>query len=341
MLRKLHAVSLVFVLAAGLFGFNRTTHPTARAASSAASLLSLLPASDFIAYGDARQVTSVVLPAIFAQKPELKARIDRAFADFQKETGVDPNSFDSVAVGVRFPAQGSRNDPSFVAIARGSFDAATAIDTSIAVQARKINSNRVKATIEYGGQTIYVSARADSNGAKTPNYNDRDLAAVIIDTNTVAVGDLSSMRAVIDAAAGKNRVDDELIALATRTPGALGGFAGNMSGMISDLIIGGHGGGDNEIGKTVSSIKQVYGSVTSAGTDMDAQITLRTDNAEQAHNIGSMINALKLFTKASDNNGRRSPESLLHDVNVSVEGNEVDLTLHASMMDMMQFAHHF
>lgn len=338
MFRKLHAVSLVLVLAAGLFGFNRSAHPTARAASPAESLLSLLPASDFIAYGDARQATSVVLPAILAQKPELKARIDRAFSEFQRETGVDPNSFDSIAVGVKFNGSGNRSEPSFVAIGRGAFDAATAIDTSFSVQARKTNSNRVKTPIQYGGQTIYVSARADANGAKGPNYGDRDMAAVVIDTNTVAVGDVASMRAVIDAAAGKNRVDDELIALATRTPGALGGFAGNTPGVISDLIIGGRG--DNEMGRAISGIKQIYGSVTSAGTDMDSKVTLRTDNADQARSLGQMVNGFKLLAKVSDGNGRQ-PLDIIRDLNVSVEGNEVDLTLHSSLTDMMQFVHHF
>lgn len=339
MFRKLHAVALVLVLAAGLFGFNHTSQPTARAASAAESLLSLLPASDVIAYGDTRQAISVVLPALYAQQPELKARMDRAFADFQRETGIDPNNFDSIAVGARFDRQGSRSDLSFVAIARGSFDAATAINTSMAVHARKVNSNRVKTTIEYGGQQIYVSGRADADG-KTPAYNDRDLAAIVIDANTIAVGDLSSMRAVVDATAGKNRVDDELIALATRTPGALGGFAGNMSGVISEFVVGGHG-SNNEFGKTLSGVKQIYGSVTSAGNDLDLRVTVRTDNADQARNIGSMINALKLFTKASDNNGRRSMENLVRDVNVTVEGNEVDLTLRASLTDAMQFVRHF
>jgi hypothetical protein len=346
MRRKLHAIALVLVMSAGLFGFNGGAPAPARAAASgsAESLLSLLPASDFIAYCDARQGTSVVLPAILAQRPEWQDKIDRDFADFQRDTGVDPRSFDAIAVGVGFNGRSAgRGDPNFVVIARGSFDAAAAIDAAFAAQAKKSQFARVKREIEYSGRTIFVAARptGDDNGqAKGTPYGDRELAALVFDGNTIAFGDLAGMRAVVDSTNGKGRVDDELIALATRTPGAVAGFAGNLPSGMSDIFIGGHG-GDNDLGKAIAGIKQVYGSVSSAGTDFDSHVTLRTDNTDQARSIGQMINALKLFTKTSDQKGRRSAESLLHDLNVKVEGNEIDLTLLASFTDLMGVAHGF
>jgi hypothetical protein len=336
MLRKLHAVALLFVLVAGIFGFNRDLPaPTSPAAASADSLLSMLPKSDFVAYGDARQAINVVMPAILAQHPEWQAKVDRDFADFQRDTGVDPRSFDSIAVGVLYDRNEKRQDMNFVAIARGSFNAAAAIDAGFAAEAKKTNSHRERREVEYAGHTIYVSARTNS-ATKSTASDDRPFAAMVIDTNTVAVGDLPALRSVVDAANGKDRVDDELVALATRTPGALGGFAGQFPGSVPSLIFGGTGaGGDTEIGKAISSIKTVYGSVSSSGLDFDTHVTLRTDNSDQAHSIGSMINALKLFAKVGDSNGQRNMQNLLHDLNVSVEGNEVDLTLHASAKDLM------
>lgn len=337
MLKKLNAVALVLVLVAGVFGFNYGTPAPARAAAgSAESLLNLLPASDFVAYGDARQALNVVLPAILAQHPEWQAKIDRDFANFQRDTGIDAHNFDSVAVGVRFNEGATKGDPNFVVLARGNFDAASAIDAAFA-KAKKVGLGPVKAEIAYEGQTIYVAKRStnanNDDQTKTPAYRDNEMAAVVMDTNTIAFGDLAGMRSVVDATNGKGRVDDELVALATRTPGAVGGFAGTIPDLLPNLIIGSR---ENEISQAITGIKQVYGSVSSAGTDFDSKITLRTDNSDQARKLGQMINALKLFTKISDTNGRRTLESLIHDLNVSVEGNEIELTLHATSADLVQ-----
>jgi hypothetical protein len=338
-MRKIHAVGLALVLVAGVLGFSGSAPAPSRAAGG--PLLSLLPASDFVLYCDAGQALNVVLPALLAQRPEWQAKIDRDFGDFQRDTGIDPRSFESVAVGVRFKSGAGGSDPSFVVIARGSFNADAAIDGAFAAQAKKAQPARIKREIEYGGRTIFVAARATTgNDAKGKSDGDRELAALVFDPNTIAFGDLAGMRAVVDATNGKGRVDDELIALATRTPGALAGFAGSIPGDIPNLFVGGHG-GDNEIGQAINGIRQIYGSVSSSGTDCDARVTLRTENADQSRNLGQMINALKLLTKASNNTSRRTAEDLVRDLNVSVAGNEVDLTVRASLADLVQISHRF
>ncbi|MEO7505797.1 MAG: hypothetical protein ABIZ95_01060 [Pyrinomonadaceae bacterium] len=338
MFKKLNAVALGLVLVAGVFGFNYGTPAPARpVAGSAESLLHLLPASDFVAYGDAGQALNVVLPAILAQHPEWQAKVDRDFANFQRDTGIDPHNFESVAVGVRFNEGATKGSPNFVVLARGNFDAASAIDSAFA-KAKKVGLGPTKTEIAYEGHTIYVATRStnanNDDQAKNSVYRDSEMAAFVFDSNTIAFGDLAGMRSVVDATNGKGRVDDELVALATRTPGAVGGFAGSP-GLMTRFVFGGSG-GDNELTNALGGIKQIYGSVSSAGTDFDSRVTVRTDNADQSRKLGQMINALKLFTKVSNNGGRRTIESLIRDLNVSVEGNEIDLTLHATSEDLAQ-----
>lgn len=103
----------------------------------------------------------------------------------------------------------------FVSVIRGRFD-------SNAVVAAGLNKAKARGQTQtqeqmHGGKMIYTESAL--RGA---------MAVAVIDANTIAVGDTEGVRAAIDASAGSGRVDAELAALARRNSGALLGFSGNV-----------------------------------------------------------------------------------------------------------------
>lgn len=113
----------------------------------------------------------------------------------------------------------------FVSVIRGRFD-------SNAVVAAGLNKAKARGQTQgqmYGGKMIYTDSA--SKGA---------MAVAAIDANMIAVGDTEGVRAAIDASAGSGRVDAELAALARRNSGALLGFSGNVpASLLQQFGVGG------------------------------------------------------------------------------------------------------
>src|SRR4051812_10843255 len=96
--------------------------------TTASAQLASLPASDIIIFVDTQRLVSDTLPNFLTNNPALLAKLNARLDRFQKETGIDPRSFDSLAIGMRFGGT-PNNDPRFVAIAHGNFNATSLIDT--------------------------------------------------------------------------------------------------------------------------------------------------------------------------------------------------------------------
>ena len=153
------------------------------------------------------------------------------------------------------------------------------------------------------------------------------MAVTALDSNTIAVGELAGVRAAIDASLGRNRVDEELVRLASETPGAVVGFSGrvpqNTTGKAADSFIE----------KYFASIRQFYGSFGADGADARALINLRTETAEQASDIGQALNAFKSlsgfgFSRSGGNQAQgESLGDLLKGLSITTLGNEVQISI--------------
>src|SRR5258706_13701810 len=96
----------------------------AAVAKPAPSLLASLPQSDAVALVDQRQLLDQAVPKILADNPTKLAEGNAELEKFKTKTGIDPRSFDQVALGVRyrFPgAGGTKTDT--LAVARRTFNA--------------------------------------------------------------------------------------------------------------------------------------------------------------------------------------------------------------------------
>lgn len=319
-------------MAAGLFGFVSSQPTTGtRAASSASDLLSALPASDVIFYVDAQRVLNDTLPTVSSNDPNALAKIKKELEEIKKDLGVDPYSIESAAMGFR---SGSKNGESFVAIVRGRFDANAAIEAGFAKAEKQHKVKRQE--IVYEGRAIYLLKPVNGTDNGKTDKNDledfkNETAMLVLDSNTIVVSDVKGARATIDAAMGRNKVSDELVALATRQSSALAGFSGDMKAIGKTPF------GVKEAESFLDGVTQFYGAIWTSGNEAEGQLTLRTETSERARELSEALNGLKtLFSSGftSRNNDSAVIKELLRGISITATGNEVDIRGKASMNNL-------
>jgi hypothetical protein len=381
MKKKYYVLSLAIALVLGTVAFISGFAGGSKAAPNG-NALSALPASDVVITVDTQRLMNETLPVILADNPGMLAKLNGKMESFNKEMGIDLRTFDSVAVGLRFATPSSK-DFDAVVIARGRFNANQVIDAAFA--AAKAKKHELQKTEEqYEGKTIHVilptnrvrgggssSARvvtnantvddasassdtkANSSQARLsgePQFSaieikkgsEDKMAIVALDANTLAAGDLKSVKAAIDASMGRERVDDELVRLATQNASALVGFSGRIPPSMTEKITATHKGSE---GKYMASIRQFYGSFSTMGTDAEAILAVRTENAAQARDIGQALNAMKLlsgFSIAQPNKGEvRSLAGVLKDLSITTQDNEVQIKLNVNQKELAPFIRGF
>src|SRR3954454_8993584 len=106
MLKKAYAAIFALVVAglvvAASFNYAGRTTAAPLAPSGATELLGMLPASDAVAFIDARRALSEVVPHIFANNGTTLERINQEIEKFRLHTGTDAHSIDSIAIAARF-----------------------------------------------------------------------------------------------------------------------------------------------------------------------------------------------------------------------------------------------
>ncbi len=405
MKKKIYVLSMTLALTLGLVAFISGYAGRGSAAASASDAVSVLPASDIIITVNTQRLLGETLPTFFAENPSLLAKVNEKIERFNKETGVDLRTFDSLAVGLRFNSP-TGHDFDAVVIARGHFNANQVIDAGFAAGEKK--GEVQKREEQYEGKTIYIAvpqrrppakAPATTNTSSTGNLksekgeprarvailsgspsvnanasqpapseaadsseqsevyvrrrtgetdqydvnvkmqkNPEQMAIVALDANTIAAGDLKSVKAAIDASLGRSRVDDELVRMATQNPSALISFSGKIPPSMTEKMTASKGGPE---AKYLASIRQFYGSFNTVGTDAEAFVAVRTENASQATDISQALNAMKLlggFSVARPSKAEvRSLADVLKDLSITATGNEVQIKLNLKQKDLTPF----
>ena len=315
------------------------------ATTTASAQLASLPASDIIIFVDTQRLVSDTLPNFLANDPALFAKVNAKLDRFQKETGIDPRVFDSLAIGMRFGVTPSR-DPGFVAIAHGNFNAASLIEAAFETARKKENIGREEQT--YEGKKIFVLTRArnqnaDDDAPSNPSNKEdaHRMAVTELDSSTIALGDLESIRATVNP--GVARADQTLVDLATRTPNAFAGFAGNLPPGATQQF----GIRNGKADKLAASVRQIYGSLSTAGTAAETLLGLRTENQDQARDIAQAINGLKLISKLGfGKSGANKAEAeafsnLIENLSVTSQNEEVEIKLNTTQPDIAPLMRRF
>ncbi len=310
------ALAAGFILSATSYAQRSRTAP-----GSGGTLLSALPPSDAVALVNVNRVLDEALPKLLAENPSKLAEVTDELDKFKTTTGLDPRSFDQIALGMRYsyPSAG-KTKISTVALARGTFNAGAI------VAAGRLAANGKYSEQKYQGKTIYLfTLGRQLRLLGVWDMRVRDLAVTSLDSNTLALGNLESVRGVIDAARTRKHANPELIALASRDPNAIAGFGGNVSqALLQNLSVTNDG-----LARELTAVRQLYGSLGMTPTDLELTMAARTVDIYSAKNLGDTVEGLKQFGALFI--GRLSPakgslaRTALNNLKITTQGNELQI----------------
>jgi len=319
------AVVLVFSFALAAFGLSQIGFAQRRASGSAAgqvsSLLSSLPPSDAVALVNVKRVLDEALPKLLAENPVKLNEVNDELAKFKAETGLDPRSFDQVALGLQYtyPSESTTRIKT-VALARGTFNAGAI------VAAGRLAANGKYLEQRYQGKTIYIfTLERQVRLLGLWDLKVGELAVASLDGRTLALGNLNSVKEVIDTNRTGKRPNAELIAMATRDPNAVMGFGGNISeALLQNLRIGNDG-----IARELTAVRQVYGTLGLTTSDLELMLAARTVDTYAAKNLGDTVEGLKQFgglfiNRLSAAKGTLA-RSALNNLKIVTQGNELQV----------------
>ena len=242
-------------------------------------------------------------------------------AKFKTQTGLDPRSFEQIALGFtyKYPRQGITK-VSTVALARGTFNAAAL------TAAGRLAANGKYVEQKYQGKTIYIfSLDRQLRLFGLLNMSVSDLAVTPVDSNTLALGDIDAIHGVIDAVRTRKHANPDLLALAGRDPNAIIGFGGN----ISPLLLENLSLSNDTIARELTAVRQVYGTLGMTTTDLELMMTARTVDTYSAKNLGDTVEGLKQLGAFFVNRLAASKGALartaLSNLKVTTVGNELQL----------------
>ena len=282
--------SITFIVIAMLMlqiaiGAQTRTRPTRMTPPPA--LLASLPQSDAIAQVKVKTLLTDVMPRVLASNSAKLAELNANIEKFKTRTGLDPRSFDDVALSVRYtyPSEGVTKLIT-AGLARGTFS------PNAMVAAGRLASNGNYREEKYAGNSVYVF-KLDENLRVfgVIDLKIRELAACPIDANTLALGDPTSIRSVIDASAGRKATNTELVSLANNNPTAVIGFGGNLSPQVlKNLDIA-----NSSLTGDLSGLRQAYGSIDATEKDLEIFLGAKTVDANAARDLGGTLEGLKQF----------------------------------------------
>jgi hypothetical protein len=300
------------------------------AASSQYDPLAALPASDVVGFANVQRILVEIVPRVMMKDPATLLKLTTALNEVYTKTGINLLSIDRIAAGLQFvgPATHSmkKDNLGIAIIVHGEFD----VDKFIAFLKKETNNKGSEES--YGGKTIHTEPRDPAK--KT----ERQTAAfTFLDDHTIVVGDLPQVRATIDAATGKGRVDSSLVQLATRDPNSLVGLAGNVPPeLIKDLQSSvSNDPTEQAIGKLLTGLKQVFASFGATSADFDAITGARFDTEEQAQSITDLLLGLRQQAAASVD--VQELREMISAVQVTAQGKEVQLKASLPTSDVQDF----
>jgi hypothetical protein len=294
---------------------------TASGPKEVSTLLSSLPPADAVALINVARVFNEAMPKLLAENPAKLADVTSELAKFKDQTGLDPRSFDQIALGFsyKYPREGITKI-STVALARGTFNAGAM------VAAGRLAANGKYLEQKYQGKTIYIfSLDRQIRLFGLWDMKVRDLAVAGLDGNTLALGDVDAVRGVIDSIKLRKHPNAELLALASRDPDAILGFGGNLSPkLLENLSLS-----NDTIARELTAVRQVYGTLGMTNTDLELMMTARTVDTYSAKNLGDTVEGLKQLGAFFINRLTAAKSALarsaLNNLKVTAMGNELQI----------------
>ncbi len=242
-------------------------------------------------------------------------RIGSEMAEFIEKTGVDPRrDLEYIVAGARKLGKGE-GEGALIAI--GSFNRETIINF--------INSKTVPIKVEYNDATVLM---IPENSGTT-----LEKGIAFLEGNEIALGDLESLKAILDVRAGKAGIQANTTLtdlLEQLDPNAMFWFAGDATSVLSRSPI------SNPIGEKFAAIQSVFGMLNLTDA-VSGRITANARDEESATKLADVVKGfVALGQLASEQNAEIA--ELLKGVSIVQEKNQIHLSLNfaSDLLDRLQ-----
>jgi hypothetical protein len=272
------------VLTSGLAGAKDVLPQNTNAA------LTSLPEADTLVYINPRHIIADAAPLVLPEKD--LAQMRAGFADVKQSLGVDPTNIDYIVLQVRFKKPNADLNfslPEFMTVVSGDFDGMALLKLAQEAAKEKLHSE------SYGAKTIYLISIDEiaRQAEKTPMLKSlSEIAFVLLDGNTLAVGTTAYVKAAVDARDGKNRISPDLLNSALRDPAALVSVTGSPWTAFAKTfaLLGTEN--NPRAPKCDSRLGDFYAAITMDATSFKFRGAMNADNPDTAKIIKSLLASL-------------------------------------------------
>ncbi len=291
-------------------------------ASQMNAVLSALPEADALIYVNPKRILNDAAPKIMSEADIAKMR--QQFTDLKQSAGVDPSTIDFLIVAIRFrkpSADLTFQAPEVLVVSSGDFSA-----ESLLTMARLAFQERVREE-KYGSKSLSITTIEDvaKEAEKNPLLKSfTEIGLVSLNTNTIASGSVSYVKAAIDAMDGRERISQDTLNSLLRDTNALVSVAGSpwTSFGKSFGLMGIEG--SPRTAKCDTRLGEFYAALTTDGNNFKLQGALNADNPDTAKIINNLLLGLMKSVPSEGADAKAFP-SLLKKINISPKDNEVVL----------------
>jgi hypothetical protein len=242
------------------------------------------------------------------------ARVGTDLQEFIAKTGVDP-----------------RKDIHYIVAAGGPGEAKNGKGIVIIVAVNHFNSAQIRSFINSKGTPIEVPYdKATVLMMPEPNGNKIEKGLAFLSDEEIAMGDLDSIKGVLDVKAGRTTgLDSTALGhlVGTVNPEEMFWFAGDPSSVIAKAP------GSTPMLGNLSEIESIFGTLNLTDA-VDGKITAKAKSDASAKKLGEVITGFKALGSLALSNTNQTPEltalfnDLFNGISITVEGSKVQLGVH-------------
>jgi hypothetical protein len=253
----------------------------------------------------------------------------------KKNAGFDPANIDYVVVQVRFKkpaADLSFSLPEFMLVARGEFDVMALLQLAGEAAKGKMRNET------YGSKKLLLMTIEDlaKEAEKTPLLKSlSEVALVALNNDTIAIGTTAYVKAAIDAAEGKGRINPDLLNSVTRDPTALISSAGSPWTAFEKTfaLLGTEN--NPRAARCDTKLGDFYASITMDATSFKLRGAMNADNPDTAKIIKSLL--ASLLQQATSSIKDSKAQSALSSLVITPTDTEVLLQAEVSQQTVADF----
>jgi hypothetical protein len=282
---------LIFTAAAVVFS---AVYVSVNGEAKTDELAVMLPESDGVVVVDVRRLLDYALPQILAANEPMLAKVNGEVDKIKTKTGLDLRRFDRLALGIKSRKISDKEiDLQPVLLARGSADTKTLAEAASLASGGKVRTETIS------GRTVYIFSAKEVVDRNKPadktsgNMIDKIMDKVVgglsqeaaltaYDENTVAIGSLDRIKELLG---DSPRIGSSLIAMLNQKQSAIANFGMVLSEGLSGYMEL----EDDDLGKGLDSLREVYGSLDVVPGKTVLSIAMRSADAAQAEDLEVML----------------------------------------------------